>query len=116
MVAYYLIDDDNIDEARVACVATDQRAELTVGDETWGFLFGSQRGQISRYRASGRGAIATGGDSCWGDWITFGRDAPQQWLKGHQILALDGGDYWVTEDGALYEAGTGEPIDDIPPQ
>ena len=53
------------------CVASDQRAEPHPGDRTWGIIYqpGGQRGQMSHYVRYGRGAIAFGGDSMWGDWI-----------------------------------------------
>jgi len=54
-----------------ALVVPDLRAELIVGAEVWSILVGGQSGEMSRF-PSGRGSIATGGDSSWGDWIEDG--------------------------------------------
>ena len=60
----------NLDEAREACSAVDQRDELVPGAETWGIAYepGGQRGQMTRL-PNGRGAIELGGSSEWGDWV-----------------------------------------------
>ena len=59
MISYIKVTADNLDEAKDACGAIDQRQELEIGDETWGIMYeGNQRGQMSRYNESGRGAVS----------------------------------------------------------
>jgi hypothetical protein len=84
---------DNLDEAKDACRANDQRKELEIGDETWGITYdGGQRGQMSRYNKSGRGAVCFGGDSLWGDWTITGNLS---------LLAIDDGENLVDEQGNM---------------
>lgn len=60
---------EELEIARENCAACDQEQELQIGDETWAIFYeGGQRGQMSAFENSGRGAICTGGDSEWGDW------------------------------------------------
>ncbi len=64
-----IVTEENIDVAREGCVALDQRAEITVGCETWGIIHdGGQRGQMTVWPDAGTGAVMWGGDSEWGDW------------------------------------------------
>jgi hypothetical protein len=63
-----IVTADNLEAAKEACIALDQRRELEPGCETWGITYaGGQRGQMTRW-PNGRGAICRGGDSDWGDW------------------------------------------------
>jgi hypothetical protein len=55
---------ENIEEVRESMRAIDQRDELVVGCETWNV----SDGWMTRW-PSGRGAVAWGGDSSWGDWL-----------------------------------------------
>ncbi len=66
---HIIVTTDNLDEARDACAALDQRAELKAGCETWGITYeGGQRGQMTVWPEEGRGAVMWGADSEWGDW------------------------------------------------
>lgn len=63
-----IVTADNLDDAREACIALDQRRELEPGCETWDITYaGGQSGQMTRW-PNGRGAICRGGNSDWGDW------------------------------------------------
>jgi hypothetical protein len=63
------VTEENLEEARAACVAIDQARELVPGSKTWGIIYeGGQRGQMSRY-PDDSGAICLGGQSIWGWWI-----------------------------------------------
>lgn len=58
----------NLADALSLCPAADQARELVPGCTTWGVTCaGGQRGQMSEW-PSGRGAVALGADSQWGDW------------------------------------------------
>ena len=88
MIDYLKIETEaQLGEAIDAVACIDQRVEFAIGTETWGIILaaGGQRGQMSRY-TGGRGAIAMGGDSDWGDWY---HDA-------------DHGDYLMTDAGLAY--------------
>lgn len=77
----------NLADARSLCPAADQARELVPGCTTWSITYaGGQRGQMSEW-PSGRGAIALGADSAWGDWE---------------------GDVLTTEDGARYDRSGAE--------
>lgn len=83
------ITEGNIEHTKQMCGAIDQRNELIVGCVTWGIIYeGGQRGQMTRW-PNGRGAVAYGGDSQWGDWESH---------NGHNYLHLD-------DDGYVNEAG-----------
>jgi len=86
-----MITADNIDQVRESCTAQDQAKELAVGDETWGITYeGGQRGQMSRFAESGRGAVCFGGDSVWGDWngdVLVGDDGERYSESGELINA-----------------------------
>lgn len=64
-----LVTKTNIETACEECSATDQADQLVPGCETWLIPYqpGNQYGQMSRW-PDGRGAVAFGGDSAWGDW------------------------------------------------
>ncbi len=85
---------ENIDYVREDMSACDQAAELKVGCETWGIIYkGWQRGQMTIWPDSGRGAVCWGGNSSWGDWDAASR-----------TLRLDDGCLSVDEFGGLVEA------------
>ncbi|MQM38461.1 hypothetical protein KBTX_02472 [wastewater metagenome] len=74
-----------------AGIPLDQQAAWEPGARTWPIYYGGgQRGQMTVY-PNGRGAIAKGGDSDWGEW-----DADQG------VLVLDDGPT-VAADGWLVE-------------
>jgi len=65
----------------VAAAAIDQAAELAPGCKTWPITYeGGQRGQMTVWPDTGRGAICQGGESAYGDWDeetrTLTLDAP----------------------------------------
>ncbi len=66
------VNEDNIEEIRDAIAATDQRNEIRVGQviSTWPIVYepGQQRGQMTIWHDTDRGACCHGGDSLWGDW------------------------------------------------
>ena len=66
---HHLVTAANIDQVRLGMAAVDQAAALAPGCETWSIWYGParERGQMTRW-PSGRGALAYGGDSCWGEW------------------------------------------------
>jgi len=89
-MTYITITTDNLDAAREACIAIDQRNELKVGCETWGIIYqGGQRGQMAVWPEDGRAAVMWGSDSQWGDWDETTR-----------TLRLDSGET-VNEDGEV---------------
>ena len=92
IIDHRTVDEATIADDRRACVALDQARALVPGATTWGIRYaGGQRGQMSRW-PDGRGAIATGGDSAWGDWIPV----PSADGRGGLVetLALDAGGYY----------------------
>jgi hypothetical protein len=63
-----LVTADNLETVRVEMAAVDQREELVPGCATWAITYeGGQRGQMTIW-PGGRGAVAWGGDSQWGEW------------------------------------------------
>ncbi len=61
---------ENIETVRATMAANDQRDELVPGCETWAIQYpqpGGDRGQMTRW-PNGRGAVAFGAQSDWGDW------------------------------------------------
>lgn len=68
MARFLVVTADNIDAARAACCAPDQRAQLRIGCETWPIGYYGPRGQMTIWPNQGRGAVAWGADSQWGDW------------------------------------------------
>lgn len=82
---YIVVTDKNLEEAREACTAIDQRVELKAGCRTWSIT----GGQMSVCPQDGRGAVSWGGDSEWGDWCEASR-----------TLHLDSGEF-VNDDGEI---------------
>lgn len=66
---YVRVTSDNLDEVISSMAALDQAEELAPGCITWAIFYdpGDQRGQMTVW-PNGRGAMACGGDSVWGDW------------------------------------------------
>lgn len=90
---YVLVTRDNIEVVKDSMAALDQRAELAPGCVTWAIYYepGSQRGQMTVW-PNGRGAIARGGDSIWGDWDDTAK-----------VLVCDADEGVYDEDGDLEE-------------
>lgn len=84
----------NIETLKETVSCVDQRDEFVPGCVTWGIIVASNRGQMTRW-PNGRGAVAFGGDSHWGDWETG--------CNGEPVLVLEDGTTY-DEDGA--EVGT----------
>ena len=82
---------DDLEDARKQ-VVPDLRDELILGTRVWGILYGSgQSGQMSRF-PSGRGSIAMGGDSAWGEWIEDGTLLLDDTDDGHSIRYAENGE------------------------
>ena len=64
------VTEANLEWVKTSMAAGDQASELVIGCETWGIIYqpGGQRGQMTRW-PDGRGAVAFGGDSQWGEWF-----------------------------------------------
>jgi len=64
-----IITTDNLEQAQLI-LPVDQAREVVVDCETWAIYYqpGDQRGQMTVWPVTGRGAICMGGDSIWGDW------------------------------------------------
>ncbi len=79
----------------------DQARELKQGEvvSTYGFLYeGGQRGQLTVYHSSGRGAIFLGGDSDWGDWDNDNQSLRLTQYDDTHVWVMAGSQIWEESD------------------
>lgn len=66
---HYHVTAENLETVKSEMTALDQIKDVEPGCETWAITYeGGQRGQMTVWPKTGRGAICFGGDSEWGDW------------------------------------------------
>lgn len=100
MIDHIVVTASNIEATRETIGTRDQAKRLEPGCETWGIIYdGGQRGQMTRW-PNGRGAVAFGGDSEWGDWTR----SPK--VPANEMVLL-------TDDGYAYN-DAGDCVDNDP--